>query len=249
MKKIFCLFLIVLTLSRPTGAFATPSTQIWIPSTDIQKFKTFHLNIDSYVHLSDEPDGTRRSPIFMIGPTVGVLPFEKVQAEVGFDLMYQGDANLDDYPIYFHAKVGTPEDSMFTWSPALAIGIYNVGIKPDLTTQDMVYGLVAKTIPVIGRLSAGYFYGNSTVLVDENGADANHGLLASWDRTMKEISDKLWLAVDYQGSESGLGAVNFGASWAFSSNVSVILGYDHYLNQNVTGRDTATVQVDINLQK
>ncbi len=44
------LFSIMLSCGISAGtAYATPSTQIWIPSTDIQPFKTFHLNIDSYI--------------------------------------------------------------------------------------------------------------------------------------------------------------------------------------------------------
>ncbi len=245
MKKILALTFI-LAFSYAWECYATPSTQIWIPSTDIQKFATVHLNIDSYVRLRNEPNGTRKAPLFLIGPTVGILPWEKLQAEVGFDVMYQGDANLDKYPIYFNAKVATPEDSMFTWSPAVAIGGYNFGVKSGVTTQDIGYALAARTFPIIGRLTGGYFYGNKNVLVDENGDRANHGPMASWDRTMKEINEKLWLCVDYQGSRSNLGAVNFGFSWTFAPNVSTILGYDLYLNRNIAGRDTATVQVDIN---
>lgn len=229
-----------------SSARATPSTQIWIPSTDVQPFETFHLNIDSYPRLQNEPNGTRRAPLFDLGPEVGILPFETIHAEVGFDLMYQGDGTLDKYPLYFNAKLASTEDSICKGFPAIAVGMYNIGIKPGVTTQDMGYGLVARTFPYIGRLSAGYFIGNPNVLIDENGNAANHGVLASWDRTMTEISKKLWMAIDYQGSQSSLGAVNAGVSWAFADNVSVIFGYDHYFNHAVAGRDTFTVQVDIN---
>ena len=89
------------------------------------------------------------------------------------------------------------------------------------------------------------------LVTDEKDASGNFksdekGVLLSWDRTMTEISDKLWLAVDYQGSKSALGALSFGASWAFAKNVSVILGYDVYNNKKVAGQNTATIQVDIN---
>ena len=33
-------------------ALATPSTQIWIPSTDAKDFKAFHIDIDNYTRLS-----------------------------------------------------------------------------------------------------------------------------------------------------------------------------------------------------
>lgn len=134
---------------------------------------------------------------------------------------------------------------MFKWSPGLAAGVYNVGFKKDLTNQNIGYALLAKTLPVLGRVSAGYFFGNDAVLVDEKGDAENHGLLLSWDRTLSELTDKLWLAVDYQGSDSALGALSFGAAWIFAPNISLLVGYDHYLNQDVAGKDTFTVQVDI----
>lgn len=235
-----------------TIASATPSTQIWIPSTDIQAYKTFHLGFDTYNRANSNDDGSRTAPVVVIGPTVGILPFQKIQAEVGFDVISAG-GDLDKYPLYFHGKIGTPEDSLFKLSPAIAVGGYNFGTKSGdvrngelATNQNLVYGLVARTFPVVGRLSAGYFTGNKKVLVDENGRSDEKGVLLSWDRTMTEISDKLWVAVDYQGSNSALGALSFGASWAFAKNVSVILGYDIYNERRTGGENTVTMQLDIN---
>jgi hypothetical protein len=249
-----------------TVASATPSTQIWIPSTDIQPYKTVHLGADVYLRTSDEPSGVNLPPFYDLGVTVGVLPFEKVQAEVGFDLQY-GGANtavgLDGHPLYFNAKVGIPEDAFFKWQPAVAVGGYNFGTKSGGvnestgtytetgTNANILYGLVAKTFPVAGRFSLGYYGLNKKASVatvyDAAGAkgDAN-GILASWDRTLSEISDKLWVAVDYQGGKNAYGATSFGISWAFAKNVSVILGYDIYNNKDRAGQNTATIQVDIN---
>ncbi|HEY5996923.1 MAG TPA: hypothetical protein VIU29_07865 [Candidatus Deferrimicrobiaceae bacterium] len=207
------------------------------------------------IRTSNNPDGTRSTPVYVIGPTFGVSPFEKVQAEVGFDLIYSGatatgpggnTVNLDSSPFYGHAKIGTPEDALFKGSPAIAAGIYNVGTKRKVTDQNIAYAEAAKTIPVLGRISAGWFVGNSFVLNDAQGNNDASGVLLSWDRTMTEISDKLWLGVDYQGSKSAVGALSFGASWAFAKNVSVILGYDIYNSKTTGGQNTATVQVDIN---
>ena len=38
----------------PTTVSATPSTQIWIPSTDIQPYKTAHFGFDTYVRTKPE---------------------------------------------------------------------------------------------------------------------------------------------------------------------------------------------------
>jgi hypothetical protein len=254
----------VALLGAAPAARATPSTEIWIPSVDFQAFLVPHLNFDTYVRLQSEPNGQRRAPLWLFGPTIGILPWEKIQAEVGLDLIWQAVNPQDQYPIYFHAKVGTPEDAFFKWQPALALGIYNVGVKKDATTQDISYALLGRTIPKAGRFSFGYFYANHNVNLfpgNYSGSVSNHGFLAAWDRTMKEISPKLMLLVDYQGSQSWLGAVNFGFQWSFTDNISMILAYDLYTNRThyaipggtgsalIPGRDTFTVQVDINLDR
>ena len=230
------------------SAWATPSTQIWIPSTDIQKYNTFHLNFDNYVPVEKNSDGTWKAPVSLIGPTMGVFTTDKVQAEAGFDIIKAG-LKADSSPLYLHAKVATPEGSLGAGSPALAVGGYNFGMEKDLTNQNIVYGLAAKNIGKLGRLSAGYYVGNDKVLVDENHKKANTGVLLSWDRTITEVSDKLWAAVDYQSGQSAIGALNFGVSWNFAANTSVIFGYDIYNNNNVNaaGKNTYTIQLDINI--
>lgn len=251
MKKIVLAFIAsALTLLAATAALATPSTQIWIPSTDVQAFKTLHLGIDNYVRAERRNDGTRDPNVYDIGLTAGVLPFEKVQMEVGADYIAYGNS-YDNYPLYFNAKLATPENALFTQSPALAIGGYGFGTNSKTgsalrTDQNMVYALAAKTIPLVGRLSAGYFTGNDKVLLDQNGKKENDGVLLSWDRTISEISDNLWAAVDYQGGKSAMGALSFGVAWAFSKNVSLIVGYDVYNNKNIAGQNTFTTQLDIN---
>lgn len=229
----------------PLAANATPSTLVWIPSTDVQKYKSLHLNVDDYVSSGKETNGAWKAPMFMAGPTIGLLPYAKVQAEAGFDVMR--GLTTDNYPLYLHAKVGTPEGAAFAGSPAFALGGYNFGLKHDVTDQNIIYGLAARNVKKLGRFTAGYYTGNDKVLVDENGAKANNGLLLGWDRTMSEVSDKLWAAVDYQGGDSALGALSLGAAWAFTPDTSLLFGYDIYNNSKVAGENTFTVQLDVNL--
>ncbi len=250
MKKIFVIIGIFCFLSIE-NSYSTPSTQIWIPSTDFQKWKTMHFGYDTYLRTS-KIGGVRGAGMTDLGLTTGLLPFEKFQGEIGVDYLYMGDNNYDDHPIYFNAKIGFPENALFKNSPAIALGAFNFGLKKNLTDYNILYGEIAKTIPVIGRITAGYYSGNEKVLVDENLNKAKSGILLSWDRTMTEISDKLWLAVDYQGGKNYLGALNLGASWSFSTNVSMIIGYDiynnkkAYYNTNNQNANTFTVQIDIN---
>ncbi len=256
-----------LTLTAAGAALATPSTQIWIPSTDIQPYKVLHLNIDNYFRASGVPKSppsatsSRDANVMDIGPTIGILPFEKIQAEVGFDYLVIANDPNDNHPFSGNFKIGTPEESLFKHSPALAVGGYNLGFSQTkgnapwvISGQNIFYGLAATTLPAIGpvpslgRISAGYYQGSERALVDTQGKSANEGLLLSWDRTMTEISDKLWLAVDYMGGNNVNGAVNVGFSWAFAKNVSVIFAYDIYKEKALAGNNTFTTQLDINFQ-
>jgi len=254
MKKIKLIIIIIpfLLISMSNFVSGTPSTQIWILSTDFQKFKTFHLGLDNYFRLKNQAYQSRGAGIFDGGLTAGILPFKKIQAEAGIDYLYMGDGIYDKSPVYFNMKAGTPESSLFKGSPAFAFGVYNLGTKSNLTNYNVVYALIAKTIPVIGRVSAGYYSGNNKLLVDENGIKSNSSLLLSLDRSMTEISDKLWMAIDYQGGKNYLGALNFGFSWSFSSNTSVIFAYDIYNNNKVLynskdkNLNSMTIQLDIN---
>jgi len=255
----------MLTLALSGAALATPSTQIWIPSTDIQPFGVFHLNIDNYFRSSGvgkAGDPTKRDANVMdIGPTVGVLPFEKIQAEVGFDYLVIANDPNDNHPFSVNGKIGTPEDAFFKYQPAVAVGIYNAGPVQKImnapgvvTGQNITYALAARTLPAIGavpslgRISAGYYHGAKSAMVDANNLakGANDGMLLSWDRTMSEISDKLWLAVDYMSGNNVDGALSFGASWNFAKNVSVIFGYNVYKEKTLAGNNTFTTQLDIN---
>jgi hypothetical protein len=249
-KVIFFFFLVsgFWFLSIVTPCFSTPSTHIWAPSTDIQPYKKWHLTSDFYVPVEKDSAGKRPNTITNLGLTVGILPFEKLQMEVGFDHK-SGLGALDDYPMYFNTKIGVPEKAFGEYFPALAVGIYDVGTNrsgSERTDYDVVYGKIGKTISAgelsLGRFSLGYFRGAPDLLL-HSGKKDNDGVLACWERVMSEISDKLWVAVDYQGSKSSYGTLNLGFSWKFSDNTSVIFGYDIYNDRDLA--DTFTVQVDI----
>lgn len=220
-----------LTLVCSGAALATPSGQIWIPSPDAKAFKDVTVNLTNIARFSSAPDSG--GTYFDVGVTAGVLPFEKLKLEVGVDYLVAGDAGAaDDHPFYFNAKLATPEDALFKGMPALAVGVWNLGTydKPELalsTRQNLAYGLVARTLPVVGRISAGGYYGAHRALaVGTNTVDSknNTGVLVSWDRTISEISDKLWLAVDYMSGNNANGQIGFGGSWAFSPQVSLLAG-------------------------
>lgn len=244
MVRSLALLFLILAFSYSL-AYATASTHVWAPSTDIQAYKKWHITSDFYVPTENDVNGARPNTITNFGLTVGVLPFKKLNAEVGFDHK-SGYGDLDDYPWYFNTKIGIPEDSYGEFFPALALGIYDVGTKKDKTDYNVIYGKAAKTFSLgdfsLGRFSLGYFRGNPDLLL-HSGKKDNDGALICWERTMTEMSDRLWLALDYQGSKSSYGAFNLGFSWKFSDNVSGLFGYDIYNDRDLA--NTYTVQMDI----
>lgn len=243
-------------------AWATPSTLIWTPSNDIKAFKVFHIDADNYTPLrSRDRNGNKLYVQQVYGFETGLLsgnpetnvlgriwePLSRVMAEAGFDYKKGWGSTLDTWPWYFNFKIGVPEDAYFKYMPAFAIGIYDAGIKRNQTNYNVWYFRFGRTFSLgrfsLGRLSAGYFNGNSKLLLDKNGQRDNAGLMVAWDRAMPEISDRLWLCVDYQGTQSSYGALNVGFSWKFTDNISTLIGYDVYNNPNSI--NTVTFQLDI----
>ena len=230
-------------------AYATPSTHVWAPSTDIQAYGVAHITDDIYVPVKKADDGSRLPTITNLGLTVGVLPHEKIGLEVGFDHI-EGD-----YPLYLNAKVGVPEGAYGELFPAIAVGAYSIGTKtggearadqtPKTGTDyNIIYAKAAKTIGNFGRVSAGFYTGNEKLLVDEEGESSENGILLCWERTLSEVSENLWVAIDYMGGESNVGALSYGFAWKFAPNTAVIFGYVDQINDDLVA-DSATVQVDI----
>ena len=240
-KSAFSVFAVMALICSTCGlANATPSTQIWIPSTDIQPVGTVHLGVDNYTTVfKKQSDGGHHAPVNM-GVTVGVLETAFMNVELGADLREA----MDD-PMFFNAKLGIKEDSLSKFFPAIAIGGFDFGTKSESTDYNILYAELAKTIGSIGRFSAGYYVGNDKLLKDVNGNKENDGVLLSFDRTMAELSEKLWFAVDYMGGQNSYGALSFGISWKFAPNISAIIGYDVFNDTRVAGENTVTIQFDM----
>ncbi len=232
-KNWLCGWVSISMLFLGTMAYATPSTQIWNPSTDIQGLKTWHLGIDNYFSVSDNDKKAVNVPTDT-NITYGVCK----NVEIGFD--YFG-ASYD--PLQFNAKYGLPEgDAM----PAIAVGGQNIGTRKDVTNYDIFYAVIAKTFRPVGRFSVGYYNGNDKLLLDEKGEAANTGIIASWD---KQLSDKWWASIDCSTGKSWYGVTSAGLSYAFAPNTSVILGYVIPNNPDAVGgykNHMVTTQLDIN---
>jgi hypothetical protein len=219
------------------AAMATPSTQIWNPSTDIQALGTVHFGIDNYFTLAWPQSGGTAFPTD-VDLAYGLVP----GAEVGVDSFSPSSNQFT-----FNAKYGVPENGNL---PAYSAGVFNFGFDTidgvKSADQNIVYGVLAKTFG-FGRLSTGYYSGNKDVLVDEFGDAQNTGFILTWDKT---ITDKIWACVDYASGYSLNGALFGGFSYAFAPNTSVIFGYGTFNNGHAPGASTSpvmTTQLDINV--
>lgn len=206
-------------------ALATPSTQIWNPSTDIQAKGTWHLGIDNYFTVEDVSSGGYAFPTDL-GVTYGLLP----GLELGIDSFLP--QAVPGSSLVLNAKYGIAESDLL---PAVAVGGFGFGLNQGVTDQNIVYGVLAKTFS-FGRLSAGYFKGKEALL----GSDGS-GAILTWD---KMLTDKVWACVDYASGDTVLGALFAGFSYTFAPNTSVIVGYGKYNNG---AAPTITTQLDINI--
>lgn len=261
--NVMLLGIMILMFACFATAFATPSTHIWTPSTDIQPYKKIHLTVDNYTPIKGRDGLGNLTYVQQVyGLTFSLLsdkpeenllgkvwkPLAKIMAETGFNYKKGFGSFYDSTPWYFHFKLGVSEDAYFKNMPAIAMGSYDMGTKANRTNYNVWYGKVAKTVNIdkvnLGRFSAGYFAGNGKLLRDKNSLRDNQGPMFAWERTMTEISDKLWLCIDYQGTQSSYGAVNYGFAWSLTKDISFIVGYGIYNNRNLT--DTVTFQLDVN---
>ena len=87
--------IVLLSLIVEGTVLATPSTTYWTVSTsDVQPFNVWHIGVDNYFRLSRSQEelanGQFDSFPTDVGLTVGVLPFEKLNLEVGIDGLFPG---------------------------------------------------------------------------------------------------------------------------------------------------------------
>jgi hypothetical protein len=233
----------------PHIAHATPSTTYWTPMTvDIQPYGVLHAGVDNYFTVFRKADDGGGMFPTDLGLTLGVLPFDKLRMEVGVDLL-----ESSDNPLYFNAKIGVPEDAFFSGQPTLQIGVFNVGTKSDVTNQNILYGVIGKSIPGIGRLSVGPYIGNKKVLVDKDGEKENVGFMAAFDRAFLPAKDaagnefsRVVVAADYASGKNAIGGGGAGLYYFFTKDISLLTGPVFFNEEAINGKWKWTVQLDIN---
>jgi len=217
---------------------ATPSTVYWTAGTaDIQPYKVPHITVDNYVS-----DDSNFPPDF--GLTVGLLPFERIQMEVGIDVL-----EPTDDPLYFNAKVGMPEGKMFDGSPAWSLGIWNLGTKRHVTDYDVLQVAFTKTLPNnLGRIHLGGYYGiTDTLAITASDGDGDRGgFTVGYDKFIWK--DKLMILADYASGDNAIGGGGVGVGYYFTPDVAILTGPVWFNDKDLNGEWKWTVQVDVNVR-
>jgi len=218
----------------PTLAGATPSTTYWAPSTAAcQAFRTPHVTYDTYFGKGPVAGGPA-APNYPIdtGVTMGVLPWTKLQGEVGFDVLLPSPD-----PFYFNAKLCTSESSVFNGSPALSAGIYDAGTKTGVTGFDVLHVVAQKAIGGTGYLAAGVYHGlgRASLFTSSEGNVVRTGALAGFFSPNIDVNrkglKKLNFAADIQTGKNVLGAGGVGVYLYFTDTISLLNGPVWFLDK------------------
>ncbi|MBF0499237.1 MAG: hypothetical protein HQM09_03850 [Candidatus Riflebacteria bacterium] len=254
MRRIFsglvlgCLFALVLT-GFAGRAEATPSSTLWTNMTpDIQGFDVLHLGIDNYFTVMRKTrDGGGSFPTDF-GLTMGVLRSQKLQLELGFDLLESSDD-----PLYFNAKLGYAEGALGTDSLALQIGIFNVGTNRGVTNQNVAYLVLGHTFKNFGRLSAGPYRGNPDILRNSNGGKENTGYMVAFDHGFRPTKgpdgntfNRFVFCADYASGKNAIGGGGTGLYYYFTKDVSLLTGPVWFNDTGINGKWKWTTQLDVN---
>jgi hypothetical protein len=156
---------------------------------------------------------------------MGVLPSNKVQAEVGFDLLLPSQD-----PLFLNAKLCTPESSLFKGSPALSAGIYNLGFKKGVTDYNVLHLMAQKAIHGGGYVAAGLYHGlgSEALFMNSEGKVVRTGAMAGFFSPDINVGvkgvKKINFTADVQTGKNVLGAGGAGLYVYFTDTISLLTG-------------------------
>lgn len=232
------------------NANATSSSTLWTNTTpDIQGFGVVHLGVDNYFTVGKHGgEGAGDFPTD-VGFTVGILPWQRIQMEVGVDLLEPSDA-----PLSFNFKLGAPENALAPGWPALYVGMFGLGTESGTSDYDVVHLTAGKTFGSLGRLSAGVYQGNDELLRSSRGEIEDRGFTFAFDRGFRPVVDaagnrynRFVLAADYASGDNALGGAAVGLYTYFTPDIALAVAPVWFHDEGVNGEWKVTVQLDVNL--
>lgn len=238
----------------PALAAATPSSTVWAPSVATCQAKYVpHITYDTYYGKGVPPPGSG-SPLYPIdtGLTMGVLPWDKVQAEVGYDVLLPSRNPL---LFFLNAKVCTPESALFKGSPAISAGIYDLGFNAGLTDYDVVHVMAQKSLPFGGYVAGGIYHGLSDALFTNSvGTVVKTGAMIGWSSPDITIGrkglQKIMVAADIQTGKNVLGGAGVGVYVYFTESISLLAGPVFFFDRTLQpggARHLWTTQLDVDI--
>lgn len=251
MKKAFKALAASAFLASAGAAWATPSTTFWTPATTyVQPFAIPHITYDTYF-------GENGGYPVDTGLTMGILPFDKVQAEVGFDLLY-GFGPLSTFTgnsLYLNGKVGLTEGAFGDWFPGISAGIYGAGLKGNVSTFDIWHGEIGKTFG-FGTLTVGGYYGagSTNLWTGSSGSVERTGFMGAYLTPDVPINltglNKINFFGDVQTGKNVYGAWGLGVGLFFTPAIDILTGPIFFLDEKLQPGGSKmmwTVQLDVDL--
>ena len=252
MKKALEMVVAAAVLVAAHRAEATPSTTVWTPATTYtQPYLVPHLTYDTYVAEKGFLANT-------YGLTVGVIPGDKLQGEIGVDLFYPGFTS--DFA-QLNAKVTLVENLLGGWSPALSVGLANAGFEKDLSDYHLLHATLSKTTP-IGTIGVGGYHGagSAALWTGSDGTVTRTGFMGSYASPELKVGlpglEKILFAADVATGKNWFGAVGGSLVLYFNSNVALLTGPVFFLDRdyykttyNADFMWTAQIDVDVPFKK
>lgn len=246
MKKATQAIAAAILLAAAGAAQATPSTTFWTPATTYtQPYLVPHLTYDTYV-------GERGMIANDYGLTVGVLPFAKLQGEVGVDVFLPGYVKDN---LCLNAKLTLPEGAYAPWQPGVSFGIQSVGFKADYSDYNHLHLTVGKAFAGIGTFAVGGYYGlNEDLYVGSDGSTEQAGFMVSYVSPDIAVGlpglEKIVLAADYASGKNAFGGWGFGAGLYFTPAIALLTGPVFYNDADLYGGNEMmwTFQLDVDVE-
>ena len=228
--------LVAILLLTSIPLFATPSGLTWIPNTDTQAKKVWHLDADTYIYSTNPTGATANAPFVEEGVLYGVS--SRVEAGIDYAAGFVNAPGARVSPLLLNAKYQfvTPSTK---YPVAFAVGAYNVSPLKAANAQLLYVNGSYSFNKSLSRVTFGGYTGRKSVI----GSD-NSGYLLGVEDNIR----KWWLTADYQSGENLYGAWNGGVGYNLTPKLLVFAGYDHYNSPTTVGaKSSVNVQVDINL--
>lgn len=246
MKKATQAIAAAILVAAAATAQATPSTTYWTPATTYtQPYLVPHFTYDTYV-------GEQGMLANDYGLTIGVLPFAKLQGEVGVDVFLPGYVKDN---VYLNAKLTLPEGAYAAWQPGVSVGIQSVGFKSDYSDYNHLHLSVGKAFAGIGTFTVGGYYGlNDALYVSSDGDTEQGGFMASYVSPDINVGlpglQKVVLAADYASGDNYFGGWGVGAALYFTPAIALLTGPVFYNDADLYGGNEVmwTFQIDVDVE-